>query len=954
MARDDSSREGDAIPDASRPVVPGRTFTYERWQELSPLLDEALDLPVPERHSWLEALRERDPHRAADMGLLLAEHAALDEQGFLAQSLSALARPAGLAGHTFGPYTLREEIGLGGMGSVWLADRSDGHFSGRVAVKLLNASQLGRQGEARFRREGNILARLRHPHIAHLVDAGISASGQPYLVLEYVEGRWIDAYCDENALDVEARVRLFLDVLAAVSHAHAHLVVHRDLKPSNVLVTDGGAVKLLDFGIAKLLETETGDAATALTREGEAMLTPEYASPEQLMGAPVTTRTDVYSLGVLLYLLLCGRHPARTTASTPAELVRAVIEVDPPRLSDTTGATVRVGAVPVETLAQRRGSTPRRLRSLLRGDLDNIVAKALKKDPAERYESVEALAADLRRYLGQEPVKARPDSLRYRTVKFVRRNRTAVALGTAVALALAAGIAGTLMQARRARQETARARVERARADQEAVIASAQRDFALREVARNEAINEMNSLLLVGAPPSVRFTVPELLQRAEDMVRKQKDDAAGTKADLMLQLASQHLAIDDVQKAERLLNDALALARRPEARARIACALSNVERASGSIDAARKLQEEALALLGDGPQFAVVRADCLVEASMLAVQVDDPATSVVRAEEAARVLRASGMTLETLEVSVESQLARAYRFHGRLRESAEAYARAAKTVERMGQLETDLGASVVGSWALSLDALGEHVEAERQSRLCIQYANAQLEQEVAPAAAWGEALALLRLDRLDEALRYADRATTVSRRLGHLGSLRRTLAVQAPIERLLGRPDRAALLLDELDPLLRKALPPTHAAFAQAASERALVALARGDVAAAETLADHGVSIAEKSGQRVEFTPPSLLARSEVRLAAGRAQDSLADADRALAEWKASGFGDRTSAWQGHAQLARARAFVALGRAVEAQAAAAEALRHLAAQAGPDHRATREARRLAAAPVVVR
>jgi serine/threonine protein kinase len=945
-------------PETRKVPRPDDVFGQDRWRELSALLDEALDLSRADRPAWLDALRARDPQQARDMEGLLAEHEALDEKGFLAEGLAALAdhapRHHALAGQTFGAYTLREEIGFGGMGSVWLAERTDGHYSGRVAVKLLNASQLGRHGEARFHREGSILARLRHPHIAHLVDAGIGTSGQPYLVLEYVEGRWIDTYCDEQGLGVDARVRLFLDVLGAVSHAHSHLVVHRDLKPSNVLVARDGTVKLLDFGIAKLLEPETGDAATALTRDGEAMLTPEYASPEQLTGAPVTTRTDVYALGVLLYVLLSGRHPARTTAATPAELVRAVIEKDPPRLSDATGDTVRVGSVPVETLAQRRGSTPRRLRALLRGDLDNIVAKALKKDPAERYESVGALAGDLKRFLAQEPVSARPDSLRYRTVKFVRRNRTAVALGTLAAVALAAGAAGTALQARRAGRQAARAERERARADQEAATAVAQRDFALREVARNEAINEMNSMLLVGAPPDVRFTVPELLQRAEEMVRRQRDDAAGTKADLLMQVADQRLAVDDVTRAEVLLREAYALARRPDARARIACALGDVVRARGSVEDARRLQQEALALLGDQPQFAVVRVGCLISASQLAAQADDPAEGVARAEEAQRILRGSGMTLDMLELDLQSQLARAYRFQGRLRESADAYARAHATLVALGRLESDWGAAVDGSWALSLDALGEHVEAERLSRVSMTYANAQLEQDVAPAVMWGQALALLRLDRLDEAQRYAERASSVSRRLGHLGSLRRSLATQVPIERLRGRTDRAARLADELDGLLRQGVPPTHSLNAQLLSERALLAAARGDLAGGEALAERGVAIAEASGQRVEATPPALLARADVRLAAGRAQDSLSDADRALALWTASGVPGGTSAWQGHAQLARARALSALGRPSEARAAAAEALRHLAPQAGPDHRATREAGRLASATTAAR
>jgi len=323
------------------------------------------------------------------------------------------------------------------MGSVWLARRSDGRFERQAAVKFVNIALAGRATEERFKREGSILGRLTHPHIADLLDAGVSPDGQPYLILEYVDGEAIDRYCDEHKLDVEARVCLFLDVLAAVAHAHANLIVHRDIKPSNVLVTTGGEVKLLDFGIAKLLEGEgqTG-AATMLTHEGGSALTPQYAAPEQLTGQPVTTATDVYALGVLLYLLLCGRHPAGSGLHSPAELVKAVLDREPPHASDATTADNS------KLIAERRGATPDKLRRELFGDLDTIVGKALKKDPQERYASVTGFADDLQRYLKHEPISARPDALAYRTAKFLRRNRTVVAL-TATAIVLVIGSLST-------------------------------------------------------------------------------------------------------------------------------------------------------------------------------------------------------------------------------------------------------------------------------------------------------------------------------------------------------------------------------------------------------------------------------------------------------------------------------------------------------------------------------
>ena len=351
-----------------------------RWRALSSHLDHALDLPRADRDGWVAALEPQEPTLSRELRALLAEHEAISGDAFLQEPVSS--RPdVSSAGRRIGAYTLVSPIGHGGMGTVWLATRSDGRFDGNVAIKLLNLGLLGRAGESRFAREGQILARLRHPNIAHLLDAGVAAMGQPYLVLEHVDGAHIDEYCVRHGLDVRARVRLFLDVLAAVAHAHANLIVHRDLKPSNVLVTADGQVKLLDFGIAKLLDADAGLAST--TVQGGPAFTPSYAAPEQLTGAPITTATDVYSLGMLLYALLGGSLPSR--GGTPAEWLASAVEHELPRLS----------------CVAPNGQA-------LRGDLDNIVAKALKKVPGERYASVSAMADDLRRYLRHEPVAARP------------------------------------------------------------------------------------------------------------------------------------------------------------------------------------------------------------------------------------------------------------------------------------------------------------------------------------------------------------------------------------------------------------------------------------------------------------------------------------------------------------------------------------------------------------------
>jgi serine/threonine protein kinase len=408
------------------------TLSPAQWREISPYLEHALSLPNEEREHWLESFRLEKPELAAIVQQLLEEHRELAAEHFLERMPVRVANGLSILDQKIGPYSLISLIGQGGMASVWLAERSDGRFERRVAVKFLRFAMTSGIGAERFKREGKILGQLTHPHIAELMDAGVTPNGEAYLVLEYVEGLPIDQYCDQQKLDVDARIRLFLDVVSAVAHAHANLIVHRDIKPSNVLVRSDGQVKLLDFGIAKLLAEDANPSATLLTIEGKGAMTPQFAAPEQVIGESITTATDVYALGVLLYLLLTGQHPAGQTVHSTVELVKAIVDIEPPQPSD---ATLSAEA---EELAEKRTSTPEKLRRQLRGDLDTIVGKTLKKYPAERYVSATALTDDLRRYLKHEPISARPDTLTYRAAKFARRNRTVVSL-TATAIALVIG-----------------------------------------------------------------------------------------------------------------------------------------------------------------------------------------------------------------------------------------------------------------------------------------------------------------------------------------------------------------------------------------------------------------------------------------------------------------------------------------------------------------------------------
>ena len=408
----------------------------DRWPALSPLLDEALELEASERATWLAELERRQPDLAPILERLLSEHERLRGSDFLESSLAAEDTPgASLAGHAVGPYTLEAPLGVGGMGTVWRARRSDGRFEGHVAVKLLNLALLDRAGDERFKREGTLLARLAHPNIARLLDAGVTTTGQPYLVLELVDGRRIDHFADERRLDPFERLELLLQVADAVAHAHASLVVHRDLKPSNILVSADGEIKLLDFGVGKLIE-ESGNAQGTLTAPAAIALTPEYAAPEQARGDLVTTATDVYALGVLLYTLLTGRHPTGEGSRTPANHLRALLEDDATRASDAVMGPVRQDAAARAALRQ---ATPERLRRLYRGDIDNLLAKALEKTPERRYSSVTALSDDIRRFLNQEPLSVRGQAWTYRASKFIRRHRWPVAAALGAFIVLAAG-----------------------------------------------------------------------------------------------------------------------------------------------------------------------------------------------------------------------------------------------------------------------------------------------------------------------------------------------------------------------------------------------------------------------------------------------------------------------------------------------------------------------------------
>ena len=427
------------------------------WQELSALYETADALDGTALDGWLAGLQAKSHPLLGQLQQMLAACSKVRGNGFLATLPALPVEPEPLVhewapGSRVGPYRLIRHVGQGGMAEVWLAQRDDGAFRRQVAIKLLfrTASSTQRDSFAqRFARERDILASLNHPHIAGLHDAGVTPSGQPWLALEFVEGEALTVWCDTTALGIEGRVRLFRQVLLAVQHAHANLVIHRDLKPGNILVTAQGEVRLLDFGIAKLVEAEGSTLnETELTRVAGRPLTVQYASPEQLLGEALTTASDVYSLGVVLYELLCGQRPYELKMESAAQLEQAIVDLDP-RAPSRRALT--------EGVAVARGSTTKALQKRLAGDLDAITLRALAKQPERRYASVEALRADLDRWLAGEPVQATPPGTAYRLGKFALRHRWGVGLGAAALLSLVGVAAVAVVLGLQAREESARA-----------------------------------------------------------------------------------------------------------------------------------------------------------------------------------------------------------------------------------------------------------------------------------------------------------------------------------------------------------------------------------------------------------------------------------------------------------------------------------------------------------------
>jgi serine/threonine protein kinase len=523
---------------------PGKTADT-RWQRLQELFSTAVELPESERQAFVERETADDLElREELLGLVACDTG--KSTGPLTHALgnaldsTTRDRRRALLGKTVGNYKLVSVLGHGGTGTVYLGERADRQYSAQVAVKIVVSATVHGDLGLRFRAERQILASLNHINIARLLDAGETTEGQPYLVMEYVHGEPVDRYCDRAQLDLRARLKLFLEICSAVQYAHQNLIVHRDLKPANILVTVEGAPKLLDFGIAKLLDVGDSAAMLALTRMNDRLLTPEYASPEQILGRTVTTASDVYALGVVLYELLTGLRPYVVPASaSQLELERSICVSDPQRPSAAVRRSAEVGPVdgqsPMPAIATARGLTPERLHKRLAGDIDSIIMRALRKEPQHRYGSVEQLTADIRRYLTREPVQARQGNWLYYSQRFMRRHAFGVSATAAFVLVIL--VFAIVMSVQRERVAEERDRAETVS------------EFMVRIFEESDPFNNAGSPL----------TAVQLLDQAESKIAASLRDEPLVRARLLETIGRAYRRQGKSERAIALLREAISI-----------------------------------------------------------------------------------------------------------------------------------------------------------------------------------------------------------------------------------------------------------------------------------------------------------------------------------------------------------------------------------------------------------
>ena len=729
------------------------------WNRVEAAFHRALGLPPGERQHLIDELARERPDLSGELAAMLVAHEAESALDAPAIQVAPIAPGAPgvqpeLIGCRVGPYEIECLLGSGGMGSVYLARRADGRFEKKVAVKLISTGVMSEESLRRFATESQVLAQLEHPNIARLLDAGRLEDGSPYLVMEYVEGEPIDRWCADHAASVTERLGLFREVCAAVHHAHRNLVVHRDIKPSNVLVGPQGGAKLLDFGIAKILVRDDDPTGTT-----ERLFTPHFASPEQLLGGPITTSTDVYSLGVLLYVLLVGKRPFDAPTN---ELLRAICEEPPPRPS--------------------KAVDDSRLSRQLAGDLDNITLMALRKEPERRYPSVDELATDVQRHLAGRPVVARKDTRVYRASKFVRRNRVACA---AAALALFFALAGTIestVQAARAKRsaEFSQMAFKTAARLADALNPTLRREFSMKDVlAETEALEE---LLREGEPYLDREDRIHFLSRVFDVYESlERGQEVYPWAEQILEFERERLSEDDPRLAALLLRYSRFAPRLADRELMVEEALAIYERNDDSLGIARVRTGVAHVLAATQPAQASELYDevteayreldsvpsedlakCLLEHGRLLAGLDRYQESEAKLSEALE--RATGDDL--LFAGASSSLAGLLQDRGRLDEAAVHYENALATNSRLLPADHPMIGRNMSQLSLVYKDLGQYEKALSLSREAVEIVQDFGRKPLALAEMW-EATAKIYADQGDftEAEVWASNALSSYREL---------------------------------------------------------------------------------------------------------------------------------------------------------------------------------------------
>jgi serine/threonine protein kinase len=687
----------------------------DRWERLQQLFSRAVEVHGQERKAFVEAETAGDPELRTELLELLACDNGGARTGPLTLALGAALdtttrdRRKALVGRVLGNYKLVSVLGHGGTGTVYLGERADRQYSAQVAVKIVDNGTMQGELGLRFRAERQILASLNHANIARLIDAGETEEGNPYLVMEYVHGEPLDRYCDRQQLGLRERLQLFLDICGAVQYAHQNLVVHRDLKPANILVTAEGAPKLLDFGIAKLLDAGEAAAAMALTRMNDRLLTPEYASPEQILGRPVTTASDVYALGIVLYELLTGLRPYVVPASaSQLELERSICITDPLRPSAAVKRARESGPLEGQSeilaVAAARRLAPEKLQKRLIGDIDAIVMRALRKEPQHRYASIEQLASDVRRYLTREPVQARQGNWLYYSQRFIRRHAFGVTAGAGFVIFLAVFAAVSTIQAQRIAAERDRAKQESSRAEKVSnVLLETFANADPLEYARRGKPETAEELLEragrrvredLNEHPLVRAQLLENIgrayrRRADDKtavsylrdaaaLRKKMSGGAGDEdtAKAMVELAVSMREGGDVLGSDSVLLETRDILRRlglehSQTYARMLANRGRVQMKLGKTGLAQGYFDESLALLHDllgtrDPEVATL----LVDKAVAFLWEDNPAAAERNAREAVDIYTATLPKLHPDRTLALTQLGEALRLQGRLDEAS--------------------------------------------------------------------------------------------------------------------------------------------------------------------------------------------------------------------------------------------------------------------------------------------